>query len=163
MRCREKQFGRVSTPIAVFAARMPVAFGRFFGSISSLDKKLALPFETIVLVRQQVARINGCEFCQDIGRWYALKEKMSPAKLDALGEYATSSAFSESERALLSYVTELTRDKAVSAATFARLAQHYSDRDICGIVWLVASEHVYNMTNIGLNIHSDGLCALSSR
>jgi hypothetical protein len=25
----------------------------------------------------------------------------------------------------------------------------------------VASEHVYNMTNIGLNIHSDMLCDIS--
>src|SRR5207249_108859 len=28
-------------------------------------------------------------------------------------------------------------------------------------VWLVASEHFYNMTNIGLNIHSDMLCDIS--
>jgi hypothetical protein len=26
------------------------------------------------------------------------------------------------------------------------------------MVWLVASEHFYNLTNIGLNIHSDMLC-----
>jgi hypothetical protein len=25
----------------------------------------------------------------------------------------------------------------------------------CDIVWLIASEHIYNITNIGLNIHSD--------
>jgi hypothetical protein len=25
-------------------------------------------------------------------------------------------------------------------------------------VWLVASEHIYNITNIGLNIHSDMIC-----
>ena len=42
--------------------------------------------------------------------------------------------------------------------TFARLAHHYSERRICEIVWLVASEHLYNITNIGLNIHSDMLC-----
>jgi hypothetical protein len=38
------------------------------------------------------------------------------------------------------------------------VASHYSDRAICEIVWLVASEHFYNLTNIGLNIHSDMLC-----
>jgi hypothetical protein len=27
----------------------------------------------------------------------------------------------------------------------------------CEIVWLVATEHLYNMTNIGLNVHSDML------
>jgi hypothetical protein len=34
---------------------------------------------------------------------------------------------------------------------------------VCEIVWLVASEHVYNMTNIGLNIHSDMLCDLAAK
>jgi len=43
----------------------------------------------------------------------------------------------------------------VDQETFQRLAQHYSEREICEIVWLVASEHLYNMTNIGLNIHSE--------
>ena len=47
--------------------------------------------------------------------------------------------------------------------TFARLAAHYSEREVCEIVWLVASEHLYNLTNIGMNIHSDMLCDISKR
>ena len=39
---------------------------------------------------------------------------------------------------------------------------HFSYRKAGG-VWLVASEHIYNMTNIGLNIHSDMLCDFSRR
>lgn len=61
------------------------------------------------------------------------------------------------------YVTELTRDKAVHPDTFGRLARHYSERQICEIVWLAATEHVYNLTNIGLNIHSDLLCDLARK
>ena len=41
------------------------------------------------------------------------------------------------------------------------MATYYSELEICEIVWLVASEHLYNMTNIGLNIHSDMLCDIS--
>jgi hypothetical protein len=51
----------------------------------------------------------------------------------------------------------------VDPNTFARLIRHYSEREICEIVWLVASEHLYNMTNIGLNIHSDMLCDISRK
>jgi hypothetical protein len=58
-------------------------------------------------------------------------------------------------------VTELSKNKEVSPETFARVAQHYSAREICEIVWLVASEHLYNMTNLGLNIHSDMLCDIA--
>jgi alkylhydroperoxidase family enzyme len=94
----------------------------------------------------------------DIGRSVAIKASMNEAKFDALEQYRTSTLFSDAERAALDYVTELTRDKKVNRDTFARLSRHYSEREICEIVWLAASEHLYNVTNIGLNIHSDMLC-----
>ncbi len=158
-----RQFGKVPTPFKVFVARMPLAFGMFVGKIAQLDKKLELPQETIFLVRAQVARINVCLFCIDIGRWFSVKASMDQAKFDALDEYRSSPLFSEAERAMLDYVTELTRDKKVDAETFARMARFYSERAICEIVWAVASEHVYNMTNIGLNIHSDMLCDIRKK
>jgi alkylhydroperoxidase family enzyme len=64
----------------------------------------------------------------------------------------------DAERSVLDYVTELTKEKKVEPSTLARMSRHYSERQICEIVWLVASEHFYNITNIGLNIHSDMLC-----
>jgi alkylhydroperoxidase family enzyme len=156
-----RQFGKVLTPLKVFAARLPLAFGQFYGKISALDKRLLLPAETVMLIREQVARINVCLFCIDIGRSFTIKASMNQAKFDALEEYATSPVFTDAERAALDYVTELTRDKRVDPNTFARMASHYSEREVCEIVWLVASEHVYNMTNIGLNIHSDMLCDIA--
>jgi alkylhydroperoxidase family enzyme len=100
----------------------------------------------------------------DIGRYFGLKESADTlTRLDALGAYRASALFSESERAALDYVSELTADKSVSLETFARLAAHYSEREICDIVWLVASEHLANLANLGLGIGSDGLCELSQR
>jgi alkylhydroperoxidase family enzyme len=158
-----RQYGKVLTPLKIYAARLPNAFGTFYGKVSALDKKLQLTRETIFLIRQQVARINVCLFCTDIGRAFAIRESMNVAKFDALDEYKTSPLFSDAERAVLDYATELTRDKQVSQGTFNRLAGHYSERGICEIVWLVASEHVYNLTNIGLNIHSDLLCDITKK
>jgi alkylhydroperoxidase family enzyme len=88
---------------------------------------------------------------------------MNQAKLDALNEYGTSALFTDRERAALDYATELTRNKQVDPDTFVRVSRHYSERQICEIVWLVASEHLYNLTNIGLNIHSDMLCDISRK
>jgi alkylhydroperoxidase family enzyme len=158
-----RQFGKVLTPVKVVYSRMPAAFGMFVSKIAKLDTKLELPPETAMLVREQVARINVREFCMDVGRAFAIKASMNEAKFDALGDCKTSPLFSEAERAALDYVTELTRDKQVNPDTFARMARHYSERAICEIVWLVASEHFYNMTNIGLNIHSDMLCDISRK
>lgn len=158
-----RQFGKVMTPLKVFVARMPLGFGMFYGKIGKLDKKLTLPAETAMLVRERVARLNVCLFCIDIGRAFAIRQHMNEARFDALDEYASNPMFTEADRAVLDYVTELTRDKTVGQATFERLKAHFSERQICEIVWLVASEHVYNMTNIGLNIHSDMLCGFSRK
>ena len=158
-----RQFGKVLTPLKVFSARLPSAFGMFYSKIAQLDKKLLLPPETALLVREYVARINVCLFCMDIGRAYAIQRSMNQAKLDVLEQYRTHPLFTDRERAVLDYATELTKDKKVDPATFARLSRYYSEREICEIVWLIASEHVYNMTNIGLNIHSDMLCDIARR
>jgi alkylhydroperoxidase family enzyme len=156
--------GKVTAPIAVFAARMPIAFGSFYGKVSRLDKKLKLPRLTAVIIREHVASINMCLFCMDAARWFALKESTdNRARFDALPEYRTSPLFTDAEKAALDYASELTRDQTVSPDTFARLQQFYSEREICDIVWLVASEHIYNVTNRGLGIGSEGLCELSPK
>lgn len=159
----KRQFGKVPTPVKVVYSRMPAAFGMFVGKIAKLDKKLDLPPETAMLIREQVAHVNVCEFCMDIGRYFVVKASMNEAKFDALPEYKTSPLFSEAERAALDYATELTRDKKVLPDTFERMRRHYSERAICEIVWLIASEHFYNVTNIGLNIHSDMLCDIARK
>lgn len=158
-----RQFGKVLTPLKVHSARLPPGFGLFYAKVGKLDKKLLLPRETVLLIREQVARTNVCLFCIDIGRAFTIKASMNEAKFDALEQYRTSTLFTDKERAALDYVTELTRDKKVSPDTFARMAGYYSEREICEIVWLVASEHLYNLTNIGLNIHSDMLCDISKK
>src|SRR5213076_1771171 len=116
-----KGFGKVPTPIKVHSARLPAAFGLFYGKISQLDKKLRLPRELVFLIRERVAQINVCTFCMDIGRAFVIKESMDEAKFDALDHYRTSSLFSDAERAALNYVTELTMNKKVKPENFARL------------------------------------------
>ena len=155
------EFEKLITPIAVHSARMPTAFLSFYGKVSRLDKKLRLPSQTAMVIRERVANINSCEFCMDMNRWYATKDSAeNAARYDALPEYRTSPLFTDAERTALDYATELTGNHRVEPETFARLARYYSEREICDIVWLVASEHLYNMTNIGLNIGSAGLCEL---
>jgi len=158
-----RRFGKVLAPVKVHSARLPLAFGLFYGRIGELDKKLVLRLETVLLIREQVSRTNVCHFCMDIGRSFTIKASMNEGKFDALDEYSTSPLFSDAERAALDYVTELTTEKKVQPGTFSRMARYYSEREICEIVWLVASEHLYNITNIGLNIHSDMLCDITRK
>ncbi len=157
-----RQFGgKLPTPLTVYGARMPLAFLQYYGKAYALDKKLKLAAQTVAVIREQVANLNTCLFCMDIGRWYASRQSPATvARFDALANYRTSSLFTEAEKAALDYATELTTTKEVRRETFAALAQHYTEREICDIAWLVASEHMVNLTNIGFNIGSDGLCEL---
>jgi alkylhydroperoxidase family enzyme len=157
------KFGKVLTPLKVYSARLPSSFGLFYGKVSKLDRKLSLPREIVFLIREQVARINICHFCTDIGRWLSIQESINQAKFDALEDYGTSALFTDAERVALDYATQLTKNKTVHPDTFDSLARHYSEREICELVWLVASEHLYNLTNIGLNIHSDMLCDITKK
>jgi AhpD family alkylhydroperoxidase len=160
----KKKFGKVMTPLSVFSARMPTAFTLFYGKIGALDKKLKLSSDTALLLRQRVASINGCLYCIDTSRAAALDKSMdNEAKYDALGQYRTSPLFTDAERSALDYATELTANHAVARDTFAQLSRYYNERQICDIVWVVASEHLYNINNIGVNIGSDGFCAISAK
>ncbi|WP_080059349.1 carboxymuconolactone decarboxylase family protein [Spirosoma aerolatum] len=158
-----KRFGKVITPLKVMAVRLPIAFGSFSGKIAQLDKKLQLPAETVMLVRERVAQLNVCLFCIDIGRAYTIMASMNQAKFDALSDYMHSPLFSEKEKVLLDFVSRLTRDRQMDSELFHKLAQHYDERAICEIVWIVASEFYYNIGNIGLNIHSDMICDLAQK
>ena len=60
----------------------------------------------------------------------------------------------------LNYNCEFTKGKKVDSYTFACLAACFNERAICDIVWLVASQHLSNLTNISLNIGWDGLCRI---
>jgi alkylhydroperoxidase family enzyme len=151
-----RQFGKVLTPLKVHSARLPAAFGLFYAKVSKLDRKLQLSPEMVLLIREQVARINVCLFCMDIARSFTIRATMNEAKFDALEQYRTSELFSEAERAALDYVTELTKEKKVEPETFARLSRYFSEREICEIVWLAASEHLYNITNIGVRFSKRG-------
>jgi alkylhydroperoxidase family enzyme len=159
-----RQFGKVPSWLSVFSARMPLAFTNWMGKVYKLNKKLKLPSDTVALVRARVDSINTCTWCADAGRWYAInKAPHNLPKLDAVNEYQTSPLFSDKERAALDFATELTEQKNVSPETFAALSRHYAEREICEIVWLVSSNHLFNINNLGLGIGSDGLCEINSK
>jgi alkylhydroperoxidase family enzyme len=161
----QRQFGKVFSPLSVFCARMPTAFTRFYAKIGGLDKRLEISQTTVKLLREQVATVNGCGFCVDSNKAAILREPDQELTMlvDELPGYETSPLFGARERAALNFATELAREKNVSHATFAELSRHYSEREICDIVWVVSSERLYNINNIGLNIGSDGLCEATLR
>jgi hypothetical protein len=85
-----KQFGKVLTPLKVHSARLPSAFGLFYAKVGKLDKKLTLPPETVLLIRETVARIDVCLFCMDIGRSVIPSDWRRPARRPGAAQRRTS-------------------------------------------------------------------------
>lgn len=159
----KRKFGKVLTPVKVGTVRLPIAFGMFLSKPYELDKKLLLSRETVYLIRHLVASINVCDFCIDMGRHQAMNELMLQEKIDAVTDFRNSHYFSIAEKTALSFAAELTMKKLVNPNTFSKLKAYYTERQICEIVYLVASEHLVNFTNIGLNIQSDMFCDISKK
>jgi alkylhydroperoxidase family enzyme len=153
-----RMLGRPITPSQVVYNRVPAAWRMTlaFQLFERFGSKL--PGELKLLATTRVAQLNGCAFCQDIGRAYAIRSKLGIAKFDALHEWRASSAFSPRERAALAFVEEATLAKKVSDATFAEAQRHFDEREIAELALLNAIENFYNNMNLSLGFDaSDGL------
>lgn len=153
-------FGKVMTPMRVLYARVPKMLKVSFQIQNFEMKGLQLDMELHTLLGEYISQINGCNFCIDLTRAFAMRAKVDMEKFDALGSHRISHIFSERERAALAYVEEASRDKRVTDATFDSLRLHFNEREIVEITWLNAIHNYYNLLNIPLEIGSDGLCAL---
>lgn len=153
------KLGKVVTPWKVVFARLPNAIPMQLALYWAMER-LPLEPDLQVLVQMQTAQSNGCAFCVDIGRAFALQRRMNLEKLDAVADFRTDPRFTERERAALAYVDEATRRKTVSDETFAALRRHFDDREIAAITWINAVENYFNMINVPLEIEADGLCLL---
>src|SRR6201982_4168761 len=60
----------------------------------------------------------------------ALADGLSLEECDALADWRASKLFSASERAVLAYADNMTREIAVPDAVFAEVKRHFNDREI---------------------------------
>jgi alkylhydroperoxidase family enzyme len=86
------------------------------------------------------------------------------AKVAALANWRDSSLFSESERAALDYAERMTiTGQKVDDALFARLKQHYSEKQIVELTAAIALENFRSKFNPALGIKAQGFCLIPER
>ncbi len=153
--------GRVPTPYRVVFTRMPRALFAHMMMVTVLDRRVRLDPDLKVLIESHVATLNGCTFCLDLVQAMALRRNPElKAKLGRLDAHRTDPIFSARERAALAYVESVTRHHRVDDVTFAALRRHFNEEEIVEITWVNALEQYFNAINAGLDIGSDGFCAL---
>ena len=156
----QKQFGKVLTPLKVIYARKP-SLMLTAQVIDKTSNKLSFDPSFRLLVQTFISMTNGCAFCRDFRQTLSIKRHIGQEKFSALDNYRTSELFNERERAALSYIEEVIKNKHVAEDTFMTLKKHFTDTEIIELTWINAAENYYNYLMIPLEIESDGLCQLT--
>ncbi len=158
-----RQLGKTIMPARVIYNRVPRMWNVTWALLRLQLQGLEIEPSLRLLVQARAGMLNRCAFCQDIAKAFAVQQKIGLEKFRDLDRIATSSAFSERERAALAYVEEATLHKTVSDATFENLRKHFDEREIVEITLMNALENFYNLLNLPLEIESDGLLEIAER
>jgi AhpD family alkylhydroperoxidase len=156
-----RRLGAVPTPFKVIYARAPKLLFATHQIAQTVDRRLSLDEELVLLVTTQSSLLNGCGFCADLHMAEAVRARLGLEKFRALPEYAASATFSDRERAALAYTEEVTRTRRASQASFDALRKHFSEREIVELTWLNAIGNFFNLMAVPLELESDDLLALA--
>ncbi|HEY7204431.1 MAG TPA: hypothetical protein VIA61_09055 [Methylomirabilota bacterium] len=82
---------------------------------------------------------------------------VSTEKIVALGDYATSTLFSDAEKVALEYADAITDTRReVDDELFARMQRHYDDDTIAELTMIIAWENASSRFNRAFRIPSQG-------
>ncbi len=158
----KKQYGKVLAALKVIYARSkPILFASM--KILSTDNKLSLPKQTRILIRYFTSNLNQCPFCANAMRYQAHKAGIDRAQLKEILQFEKSERFSDKEKAMLSYVRDVSSNKTTTDEIFQNLQRFYSDQEIIEITWVNASENYFNLMAKPMGLESDDLKARSQQ
>jgi alkylhydroperoxidase family enzyme len=164
---REPQTGNGMEPIEIWAhqPKMMTGMGRFNQAIRS-GKSVSERIRNLVELKG--AQMIGCEFCVDLGSQICRNSGLSDEELLALPRYRSSDLFTDREKAALDYTTGVMRTPVdVTDEVFARMKEHFSDKQIVEITALLTLVNV-DRFNAAFGIGSAGfssgrVCVLPDR
>jgi len=123
-------------------------------ALNEAIQKSGAPEETLGLVHLRASQINGCGFCVDMG-WRKGKESgESDEKLFAVSAWRETPYFTAAERAALALAEHMTRlsDRSdpVPDEIWDEAARHYSEKELAGILLMIAQTNLFNRVNVTL-------------
>jgi alkylhydroperoxidase family enzyme len=160
---QRRMLGKTLTPAKVIYNRVPRMWNVSWALVNLDLRGFTLPSELLYLMHVRISTLNGCAFCKDIVLARAVQERLGLDKFRALEDWRSSDLFSDRERAALAFAEEATLHREVGNATFTELHKHFSEREIAELVVENAKSNFYNLLNVPLEIHDDGLLAIAEQ
>lgn len=112
------------------------------------------PLDNVIieLVFLRVSQINGCAYCLDMHSKALRKMDVAQTRLDQLAGWQVSHAYSERERAALSWAESVTLVAATGApdSAFEPLKAQFSEVEISELTFAIAVMNAFNRLAVGM-------------
>jgi len=114
--------------------------------------KCGLPKRLIELVKFRASQMNGCAYCLDVHSKDARKAGETEQRLYLLDAWRESPHYTPAERAALAWTEALTKVAETRApdADYAALREHFSDKEIVDLTYLIGMINVWNRLAVGM-------------
>lgn len=161
---QKKKYGEILLPSLIWGRSFYLKLGIQF-LYRTIDRRSnPIPPELRTLISVFVSKLNGCEFCYDIGVSLAIQRGLDFQKVEFVTDFEQDTRFSEKEKALLKYTLQMTEFGAkVSDDVFESLKKHFTDDEIIELTALIAFQNMSSRFNSALQIPSQGFCKSSLR
>ena len=156
-RVAKRRFGEVPEPFAVIAhhPRLMLANVVHEGMLQSGSKKL--PASVRELAVFWTARTIGCSWCVDFGSMLIRLEGLDVERLKDIENYATSSRFSDDERAAIRYADAMTADPhTITDEQVADLRRRFGDAGVIELTYQIGVENMRARSYSALGITEQG-------
>ena len=156
-RTGRRMFGRELEPSAVLAHHKPLLLGVGVASMAfeRYSKTVDEHLKNLAMLR--TSQLIGCEWCLDFGSYLAQQAGTPEEQLRELASWRDSDRFGPVERLVLEYAEAMTRTPVdVDDQLFARLREHFDERQIVELTMAIALENTYSRSNWALGIEGQG-------
>ncbi|OIN78153.1 carboxymuconolactone decarboxylase family protein [Mycobacterium malmoense] len=156
-RVAKRRYGQVPEPFAVAAHHRKLMIA---GAVheTMLDRaSTTLPVSVRELAVLWTARAIGCSWCVDFGSMLQRLDGLDMARLKEIDNYATSTAFTDDERAAIAYADAMTTDPhTVTDEQVADLRARFGDAGVIELTYQIGVENMRARMNTALGITEQG-------
>jgi alkylhydroperoxidase family enzyme len=156
-RVAKRRYGQVPEPFAVAAhhRKLMIAGAVHETMIDRASK--TLPVSVRELAVFWTARKIGCSWCVDFGSMLQRLDGLDIRRLKDIDNYATSTAFTDDERAAIAYADAMTTDPhTVTDEQVADLRARFGDAGVFELTYQIGVENMRARMNSALGITEQG-------
>ena len=156
-RVAKRRFGEVPEPFAVAAHHPRLLIANVVHESMLQSASRTLPISVRELAVFWTARTVGCSWCVDFGSMLQRLDGLDMERLKDIDDYATSSAFTDDERAAIAYADAMTTDPhTVTDEQVADLRARFGDAGVIELTYQIGVENMRARMNTALGITEQG-------